>query len=98
MKLILLGAPGAGKGVMDMANRVTFSNAPPDIIFKKPSKLFPAVVAESPPIMGAMSSANASRLRKGTGIAAPIRNTMMIIRVKRIFFLRSTIFHAFLMV
>ena len=84
-------------GVIDIAKIVALLNAPPDIMFRKPSKEFPAPV-DVGSLSGAISSFNAATFRNGTGIAAPIRKMTMIIRVNRSFLRSSGIFHAFRMV
>ena len=76
-----------------MANRVAWAKAPPDKVFKYANALALALSVTKP-----IRPASASMFRNGAGIVAPIRKTMMINRVNRIFFLKSGIFQAFCIV
>ena len=76
-------------GVILIANMVAFWNAPPDTKLIKPnSELF--VFSNI-----ALSCVGSS---SGTGIHEPSRKIIIIPKVYKSFFLRSAIFHAFLMV
>ncbi|MPM81480.1 hypothetical protein SDC9_128533 [bioreactor metagenome] len=74
-------------GDMFIANIAKFLNAPPEITSKKPS---------NPP--DSINLARASVFIPGTGIKLPNLNITSIKRVNIILFLRSGIFHAFLIV
>jgi hypothetical protein len=80
-------------GVTLIANRVACEKAPPDNISKYPSAVpLPVPATES------ITAFNCAASRKGTGITAPKRKTMITSTVKSIFLRSSGIFQAFLIV
>jgi hypothetical protein len=83
-------------GVTPIAKIVAFENAPPDNVFRYANAelLAPLLASER----GAIRSCKAEISRKGTGITEPILKQITIKIVKRIFFLRSGIIQAFLIV
>ena len=82
-------------GVTPIAKSVAFEKAPPESVFRYASI---ELLSLPTSLSGAIKSLSAPISKNGTGITEPILNTNTINSVKRIFFLKSGIAQAFLIV